>query len=568
MRNAFPLLAVVTALTTTLFSGPVAAQSSAVYSAAVPPSRDALERLNLRSEWSTNIPLDGRDDGLGMVQIVSGEQVFVQTRGGLLIALDASTGAKQWSHRYDRSNANIYPVAVTDKLIFAVNVTNLYCFHRYSGLLEFKFDTSGAASAGPVVDRDKVYLILGTSKVVAFRYPQQVVAPPIAKAPVPGAPKPLGNDPTPLSVTDVISGRYGMPRTNPLRYEPEFEAPRIPPRGTDSAADLSNPHRTPSISSLPRVSPPYTLYREVTTPSITVLTNLQQPYRRYPEHLRSNQVSPSIAVLPPSVARAFELSTLRDKGVEPEIAWTLRPRGRVVHEPVLSDPISSLSAPEVWLTTDGPLIYSVLKRDHSEQVTAHTSGAVAAPGAGPVAFGKDAQLGYFSLRDGTLLAIELTAGSGETPRYEWKANVGGVLNRKPVPVKEGVYTSGDHAGVAFVGLKSGDVEWRTEAFADRLLAINEEHVYIKDRRGNLLVYDKRKVADPVSRRAEPLTKLDVGDFSVPITNEQTDRIFLGSHNGLLVCLRDASAKYAKPLQVAPPGRQPPPAVPAPMPNPN
>jgi hypothetical protein len=142
--------------------------------------------------------------------------------------------------------------------------------------------------------------------------------------------------------------------------------------------------------------------------------------------------------------------------------------------------------------------------------------------------------------------------------------------RKPIPVNGGVYASGDHAGVAFVGLKSGEMEWKTENFADRFVAVNDEHAYVRDRRGFLLVYDKRK-ADPITKRAEPLTKLDVANFTVPVSNDQTDRVFLASDNGLVICLRDAAAKYAKPLAVAPLSRQKPvapvvPAVPPKAPN--
>lgn len=554
MRNLFPLLTAALGLT----AGPALAQSSSVYTSAVPPAREDLERLNLRTEWTANVPLDGRDDGLGLAQVVAGGQVFVQTRSGLLIAFDTATGAKQWTFRYPRVNANVYPVAVTDKLVFAVNVTNLYCFHRYSGLKEFEFDTSGAASAGPVADRENVYVVMGSSRVAAFRYPQPVDFPKPVK-PDPKDGKSLTDDTKRLSPTDIIAGRYGMPRTNPLVYEPQFEAPRVPPRGNDSAGDLSNPHSTPSISSLPRVSPPYTLFREVTTPSIAVLPSMAQPYRLRPEHLRSNQQTPSIAVLPPSVARAYELSVLKDRGVEPTPVWVLRTTRRVVHEPVVADPIPGTTPASVWLTTDSTRFYSVSRRDRTTQIVADTSANVSSPAAGPVAFGKDALLGYFGLADGTLLAVDLTAGAGDTPRFEWRANVGGVLNRKPVPVATGVYASGDHAGVAFVGLKSGEVEWRTDAFADRLLAVNDEHVYIKDRRGNLLVYDKTKV-DPKTKRAEPLTKLDIGGFAVPVTNDQTDRVFLASDNGLIVCLRDAAAKYATAVTVAPPSRQKPPVV--------
>jgi len=46
-------------------------------------------------------------------------------------------------------------------------------------------------------------------------------------------------------------------------------------------------------------------------------------------------------------------------------------------------------------------------------------------------------------------------------------------------------------------------------------------------------------------------------FNLPVTNAQSDRIYVAADNGLLICLRSNSAKYLKPLQVAPPRLLPP-----------
>jgi hypothetical protein len=179
--------------------------------------------------------------------------------------------------------------------------------------------------------------------------------------------------------------------------------------------------------------------------------------------------------------------------------------------------------------------------------------------------------------DGTLMAIDLGAGGRENgqpgpARVEWRSTLGGLLNRKPVATADAVYASGDHAGVVKVDALTGDVIWRTESIADRLLAVNEEFAYVQDRLGNLLVYDARKPTDPETRRSAPLARLDVVGFNVPVTNSQTDRLFLTADNGTLVCLRDASAKYVRPVRVgvqpimtvaapadAPPAAAPPPA---------
>ena len=120
-----------------------------------------------------------------------------------------------------------------------------------------------------------------------------------------------------------------------------------------------------------------------------------------------------------------------------------------------------------------------------------------------------------------------------------------------------MFASGDHAGVSQVDTRTGEVIWKTALTADWPLAVNDEFVYVRDRVGTLLVYDRRVATDPVTRRAEPLARMDLSGFDVPVTNHQTDRILLAADSGVMICLRDASAKYVRPVRVAPPPPPPP-----------
>jgi hypothetical protein len=56
------------------------------------------------------------------------------------------------------------------------------------------------------------------------------------------------------------------------------------------------------------------------------------------------------------------------------------------------------------------------------------------------------------------------------------------------------------------------------------------YVYALDRQGKLLVID----AD----RGTTLSSLDVSAFTLPVTNERNDRLYLASNSGLLLCMRD------------------------------
>ncbi|MCZ2341523.1 MAG: hypothetical protein LC104_06965 [Bacteroidales bacterium] len=536
--------------------------TSAVYSNAIPPAKESLERLNLHSEWNVYVPLDGRADGLAEVQIVDAGQIFAQTRAGLLVAVDAITGAKQWTYRYPRPYSNVYPVGVTDRFVFAVNVSHIFCFHRYTGLLEFQFELPGAASAGPVADHENFYVTIGATKAMCYRYPQPIQTDPVVAKNLDEMTGPIGMDGRAVkggnkapNAADQIAKRYAerlLP--NPFA-EPQFEATRFPPSEHSFHGDEfgGGGNLTPSISALPRVSPPYTAHYYSVTPSISTLHSLRRPYQYRPDFLRYNQRTPSISTIPPSVARVAELANLRPRPVEPIPVWTLHTSRRVTFQPMLTNPIGSLERPQVWYTTADKMIYSVYKKDRTVQVVVRTTGVPVAPGAGPVAYGKDQLLGYFALDDGTLLAVDLTAGNVETPAIHFRSHVGGRLNHKAVPTRFGaVYASGENIGIAKVDDKTGDVIWRTDPSADRLLAVNEEFAYILNDRNELLVYDAHKVNDPVTLRANPLAKLPLDGFDVPIANDQTDRVLLAAHNGLISCLRSRSPKYAKPLIVAPP----------------
>ena len=560
-------------LSTLTLGGWASAQStaSAVYSQAFPPEKPALDRLNLRTEWTAYVPLDGRSDGLATVQVIDAGQVFAQTRSGLLVAIDAISGAKQWTFRYPRPYSNIYPVGVTKQFVFAVNVAQIYCFHRYTGLLEFSFELPGSASSGPVADDQDFFVVLGGNQLAAYRYPHSIKIDPETKKPVdlnsepdsgPGLAaggRTVRGGARAENPADQVARRYAARFLPPAFEEPTFEETRFAPKNNFYAEEYGGLNqRTASISSLPQVTPPYSGHRYVTTPSINMLPSLRQPYQSRPSFMLYNQRTPSIVMLPPSVARVEELSNLRPKPVEPKHRWKLLSSRRITIEPIHTNPLDSLASPLVWLTTQDRMVFAVSKKDRSIQVVANTSGIPVAPGAGPMLYGQEQLLGFFPLDDGTLLGLDLTAGDTRTPSVHFRAYVGGRLNHPVVPTRfGGIYASGENVGITRVDTDTGDVTWRTASSDDRLLAVNEEHAYVMNHRGEMLIYDAQRPYDPITRQARPLSRLDLTGFNLPITNDQTDRIYLGADNGLLICMRSNSAKYLKPLSVAPPRLLPP-----------
>lgn len=536
------------------FSGMAQAQPKGTYSRAIPPANAALERLNLKNEWSIYIPMSGLADGLANVQVIDENQIAVQTKAGLLVLIDQTTGRQQWKYKYPSTFNSGFKVAVNDKFLFAVNVAKLFCFHRYTGLMEFEFDLPEAPAAGPVADGTQVYLSFTGSKVKAYQLPLalQIAAESIGKKPGDvGAPRILPDNSKNKNPVDSVAERYAT-RTSPqLIADADFEPIRVPNSYYDSGGGLaSETNKSPSISTLPSINHPTTQSLNKVE-SLQILKSFRQPYRLNPDYLTYNQYSPSISVLPASAARAYELSNLRPQTVKPELAWTIGTRHKIASEPILVKAFSQVTAPRIWISESGRDFTGVSQATGAAAVTGEFNDAPTGPLVGPFAYGKDSLIGFVALGDGQVMGLDLTGGSAGLPHYEWKANVGGFLNHVPMAAKDGVYVSGDHSGVAKIDVASGDVTWRTESDADFAMGVNQEFVYVLNRRGELLVYAKDRIHDRQSKRAKPLTSLDIGSFNFPIANTVSDRVLLGADNGLLVCLRDASAKYAKPTRISP-----------------
>src|SRR5689334_16052659 len=190
------------------------AQTTGVYSKAVPPDKAALERLNLKIEWSAYVPVEGRRDTLTQIQTFD-DQIFVQTRTGMIIAGDALTGRIQWSAQLGNGGyANTYPVAVNSEYVFVAHVTKLHAFHRYSGVVEFVADMSSPPTTGLAADESGVYCVLGmrtgssgAHRLTVFDLPRPIAVPTAPKE-RPGPNQPPVVDPKAMNPVDNLLSRY------------------------------------------------------------------------------------------------------------------------------------------------------------------------------------------------------------------------------------------------------------------------------------------------------------------------------------------------------------------------
>jgi outer membrane protein assembly factor BamB len=472
------------------------------------------------------------------------EQLFVQTRTGLFFAIDSRTGQIQWQKQLGSGGYSVmHPAAANERLVFVTHVTKLYAFHRYTGNVEFEIDLGSGPTAGLAADDTGVYCVLGmrSGNSAAHRITVYNLLNPI---PVPSQQRVGPIDPQRPWIKDA----YGSPVDEVMkRYAPGThpahggeQIPAIRPYSHSNAEPTGGytGSRTPSLSPLPRITPPYTLTNENYTPSLNALPSLRQPYHLRTESSKYIQSTPSIGTIPPSVAAALALTDLRPKPIQPPIRWEYGLGGRIEYPPLLTQR-------RVWVFLSPQHAYAFNKKDRTLELTDRLVDNITAA---PV----QAENTIYIPTANALLAVNGELGGTDSGlELLWRTPIPGRNNHSPFITNKYVYVSGDETGVICLDRRTGQVLWQSDKDVDTVFAANEEFVYTRDRVGNLLVFDAGRPTDPFRRRSLPLAELEAGDYNLVITNTVSDRVYLATKGGTILCMRDKAPKYAAPVRVWP-----------------
>jgi len=138
--------------------------------------------------------------------------------------------------------------------------------------------------------------------------------------------------------------------------------------------------------------------------------------------------------------------------------------------------------------------------------------------------GQHGDIAYVASQDSNLYAVHVVNGS-----IEWRFTTGTPIVYRPAVTDDDVYVTTDRGGLRRLDRKTGQAIWRNGA-ADHFLAANPKVVYATDRSGHVLVLDRT--------RGTQVGSYDAREFTVPVSNDLTDRIYLAAHDGLIVCLHD------------------------------
>jgi hypothetical protein len=233
--------------------------------------------------------------------------------------------------------------------------------------------------------------------------------------------------------------------------------------------------------------------------------------------------------LPRAQLFAVRAGTLQSETVvsKPQWAWGMRL-------------MSSLDRPPI-LMNDRLIVPS---NDRSVMNLFHDKGNAAEPMpalgllSAPVSFaGNDL---YFSTGEGKVLAIELTR---DGPMQRWSYTSEANSRQKPLVTASDLFSVNEEGGLVCLDRQTGTVRWKQRQIK-QLVSANLRALLAMDLQGNLRAFDRNYGVQLGSWNAQ--------DYRLPVCNEQTDRVFLANHDGLLVAMRDVSPQHDTPIVHVPP----------------
>jgi hypothetical protein len=212
-------------------------------------------------------------------------------------------------------------------------------------------------------------------------------------------------------------------------------------------------------------------------------------------------------------------------GPQPQYLWDYvtetRPETRVEQASILTD--------EYLLQVGANGLFFVISK-FEPRVFYHFQ----ADAAVSAALGSHGEIAYIASEDFRVYALDIISG-----KILWRFASGGPIRQQPRVTDDSVYVAAERAGLYRLERSTGNSLWLNRD-AEHFLTANQKFVYATDSHGNLLILDR-------ARGTQIASYAGLRDFVVPIGNELTDRIYLASNDGLLICLHDRD--YPKPLLI-------------------
>lgn len=117
----------------------------------------------------------------------------------------------------------------------------------------------------------------------------------------------------------------------------------------------------------------------------------------------------------------------------------------------------------------------------------------------------------------------------------WEFASGNPVRKAPVVIGNDVYVIPDRGGMFSLSVRTGEEKWERPGITD-LLTATKSRLIGSDQTGNIVLLQRST--------GRPIGTLPLRPFNVRSQNDRTDRLFLATQSGLVMCLREQGAEFA------------------------
>ena len=150
---------------------------------------------------------------------------------------------------------------------------------------------------------------------------------------------------------------------------------------------------------------------------------------------------------------------------------------------------------------------------------------------------------YLASADFRLYCIDMQSGG-----MRWAPFTAGLpIRSQPIVIGERVFVNPVRGGMFTLSTKTGRQKWPWRPGLTKVLAVSERHLFASDRLDNIHLLD-------VQNEGKPVAILPYRDFKVRVSNQRTDRLFMATSSGMVVCIRDKQLDF--PIYHLEPDRRP------------
>ena len=196
--------------------------------------------------------------------------------------------------------------------------------------------------------------------------------------------------------------------------------------------------------------------------------------------------------------------------------WRYKTAKEITSPPVTNGSLVSFAS------LDGSL-YSVTTLDREQKFQFETNKPISAP------MSQAGNYLFMASEDYNLYCIDMQNGQAR-----WEFVSGYPVRKQPWLIKDEVFLTPVRGGLFNVSVETGRKKWR-RAKVTNFLAATPKRIYGSDAQGNVLILDHKT--------GGLLGSLQLRGFSKRVNNNRTDRLFLSTPSGLIVCIREKEHEF-------------------------